>query len=71
MQFAAFPDYTSATDNSEDAGVYELPLEPGDVIVAGTDGLWDNIRQEEILDLIRVDTSSMPKVRLETLRVSS
>ena len=49
LQFAAYPDYTNATDTSDDAGLYEIPVQAGDLIVAGTDGLWDNVPQEEIL----------------------
>lgn len=49
LQFAAYPDYTNATDTSDDAGLYEIPVQAGDMIVAGTDGLWDNVPQEEIL----------------------
>lgn len=52
LQFAAFPDYTNATDTSDDAGLYELSIEAGDVIVAGTDGLWDNVPQEEIVSVV-------------------
>lgn len=63
LQFAAFPDYTSATDTPEDAGMYELPLQPGDVIVAATDGLWDNVHQQEIVDLLPSHADRMPEVR--------
>lgn len=62
MQFAAFPDYTSATDTAEDAGLYELPLLPGDIIVAGTDGLWDNVQQDEIVKALPKDQSLMSQV---------
>lgn len=52
LQFAAYPDYTSATDTADDAGVYEIGVQAGDLIVAGTDGLWDNVPQEEIISLL-------------------
>lgn len=52
LQFAAYPDYTSATDTADDAGIYEVPVKAGDVIVAGTDGLWDNVHQEELISLL-------------------
>ena len=62
LQFAAYPDYTSATDTPEDAGVYELPVQPGDVIVAGTDGLWDNVPQEEIIVTLPKTGNGLPEV---------
>ena len=32
---------------------YEVKLQQGDIIVAGTDGLWDNCFNEEILSVIK------------------
>lgn len=32
---------------------YEVQLQPGDIIVAGTDGLWDNCFHEEIVSVLR------------------
>ena len=64
LQFAAFPDYTSATDMPEDASLYELEVAPGDIIVAGTDGLWDNVHPEEIVSLLPNDPAAMPQVAL-------
>ncbi|KAL3130846.1 hypothetical protein ABBQ38_000178 [Trebouxia sp. C0009 RCD-2024] len=51
-QFAACPDFTDDTDRAEDAVNYELELQSGDVIVAATDGLWDNLHTEELLPLL-------------------
>lgn len=62
LQFAAFPDYTSATDNAEDAGLYDIDVQQGDLIVAGTDGLWDNVPQEEILTILQKYSSNMQEV---------
>ena len=62
LQFAAFPDFTSATDNAEDAGLYDLPVQEGDLIVAGTDGLWDNVHQDEILSIMQQHSADMQQV---------
>ena len=64
LQFAAYPDYTNATDTSDDAAVYELPAHPGDIIVAATDGLWDNMPQEEILSVTPTSEEQRKTVRL-------
>ena len=42
----------SASDNPRDAMLTTFPLEPGDVIVMGSDGLWDNLSESEILELV-------------------
>ena len=51
-QFASCPDFTEDTDRPEDASDYELQLQSGDVIVAATDGLWDNLHIQELLPLL-------------------
>lgn len=40
-------------DHPRQAARYKVELQPGDVIVAGTDGLWDNCFHNEILAVIR------------------
>lgn len=39
-------------DNPKDGLFYRIPLQKGDVVVFGTDGLLDNMTSEEILDAI-------------------
>lgn len=51
-QFGACPEFTGASDYAEDAAAFELPVQRGDVIVAGTDGLWDNVPEEDLLPLL-------------------
>ena len=51
-QFGACPEFTGASDYAEDAAAFELPVQPGDVIVAGTDGLWDNVPEDDLLPLL-------------------
>lgn len=71
LQFAAYPDYTSATDTSEDAGVYELPVQPGDVVIAGTDGLWDNVPTEEIIQLLPRNATNMSQLAEDLVQLAS
>ena len=39
-------------DTSADALYYSLDIETGDLLVLGTDGLWDNIYDWELIDLL-------------------
>ena len=52
FQFAAAPEFAPQSDHVESASVVELDLMPGDVIVAGTDGMWDNLPEKELLSLL-------------------
>ena len=40
------------SDSPSDAMLTTFPLEPGDFIIMGSDGLWDNLSEVEILELI-------------------
>ncbi|MEW5296955.1 MAG: hypothetical protein WDW36_000198 [Sanguina aurantia] len=61
LQFGAFPEYVEATDTAEMADLYSIALQPGDVIVSGTDGLWDNVYESEILQLLPSTPEAVPK----------
>lgn len=41
----------SVADSPADAELYAVPVSAGDVLVAGTDGLWDNVFPREAADL--------------------
>ena len=41
-----------ASDDPRDAMLTTFPLDPGDVIVMGSDGLWDNLSESEILAVV-------------------
>ena len=62
-QFASCPEFTDDTDRPEDATDYELQLQSGDVIVAATDGLWDNIHTEELLPLLPASEDAVQQVQ--------
>ena len=32
-----------------------MPVAPGDVVILGSDGLWDNVSEEELLDEVEKD----------------
>lgn len=40
------------TDSAKDAVAYEVFLEPGDVVVAGSDGIWDNVGDDELAKVV-------------------
>ena len=41
-----------------DGAVFPVQLLPGDVLIMGSDGLWDNVDDNEILDLVLTVRSS-------------
>lgn len=47
-----FADSESSTDKAEDASLSELELQPGDLIVMATDGVWDNLYMDELISLL-------------------
>jgi protein phosphatase PTC7 len=53
FQLGAAPEFVPETDEASDAAVLATQLEAGDVIVMGTDGLWDNVSIEDILAIVR------------------
>lgn len=40
------------SDSPSDAMLTTFPLEAGDIIVVGSDGLWDNLSESEILEVV-------------------
>ncbi|KAL4854234.1 putative protein phosphatase 2C 55 [Chlorella vulgaris] len=42
-------------DQPEDAMLTTMPLSPGDIVVLGSDGLWDNVSEEELLAEVEKD----------------
>eukprot|EP00798_Chlamydomonas_sp_ICE-L_P020119 gene20119-26849_t len=59
LQFGAFPEFVEATDTADMAEFYNVPVQPGDVIVAGSDGLWDNCFDYEITELCPSSTQDL------------
>ena len=46
------------SDPPNAAQLYALPVEAGDVIVCGTDGLWDNLHDAEVAALVRSELAA-------------
>jgi len=44
-----------AADEPEDAMLTTMPVYPGDIIVIGSDGLFDNLHDEEIVELVQAE----------------
>jgi serine/threonine protein phosphatase PrpC len=42
-----------STDTPQDSMQTRVELQPGDVVVAATDGLWDNVHLDEILTILQ------------------
>jgi len=61
LQFGAYPEHVDATDSADQAQLYHVPVEPGDVIIAGSDGLWDNAYEHEILKLMPQSADEVQK----------
>ena len=67
LQFGAVPDFSESTDSAEDAAVAELQVQPGDVLLAGSDGLWDNCYDTELLQLLPEHPDAAQQVSLQDL----
>lgn len=65
LQFGAVPDFSESTDTAEDAAVAELQVQPGDVLLAGSDGLWDNCFDAELLRLLPEQPAGAQQVHAE------
>jgi hypothetical protein len=65
LQFGACPDFSESTDSAEDAAVFELAVQPGDILVAGSDGLWDNCYDTELMGLLPANADAVEQVRLQ------
>jgi hypothetical protein len=50
------PSVVPQTDTAEDAAVARLEVERGDVLVLGTDGLWDNMWEGELVSIVKKAT---------------
>ncbi|GLI71736.1 hypothetical protein VaNZ11_017041 [Volvox africanus] len=48
------------TDTASDAQMYQISLRPGDVIVLATDGLFDNMWDEELVSMVAAAAASIP-----------
>ncbi|KAG2226211.1 hypothetical protein INT45_003356 [Circinella minor] len=49
---------TNSPDKPKDAQTFDIKVEKGDVIVLGTDGLFDNLFDKEILSIVRAHVNA-------------
>jgi hypothetical protein len=52
LQLGACPEFVDATDGADQAECRDVPVLPGDVIVMGSDGLWDNMFDGEVAEVV-------------------
>ena len=50
-------------DTPEDSDLYQLRVREGDLLILGTDGLFDNLFEEEILQIVMSLTIDHPKTK--------
>ena len=50
-------------DTPEDSDLYQLRVREGDLLILGTDGLFDNLFEEEILQIVKSLTIDHPKTK--------
>jgi protein phosphatase PTC7 len=66
----------NSPDRPRDASVKEIKLVPGDVIIAGSDGIFDNLEDQAIIDIVNSQTGNkrasriVEKIVSESRRVS-
>lgn len=51
---------TGSADKPQDAQRLSVEVQPGDLVIAGTDGLWDNLFDEDILEILANCSSNDP-----------
>ena len=64
-QLGAAPEYVPETDRASDSMQFRLDIQQDDVIVMGTDGLWDNLPDDDIARVIAANTPDVAKVLAE------
>ena len=62
FQFGNAPEHTTGTDTAEDADMASFDVQPNDILVVATDGIWDNMQDADILGLLPSSASGLDKV---------
>ena len=50
-------------DTPEDSDIYQLRVREGDLLILATDGVFDNLFQEEIVSIVRLFSKTNPQTR--------
>lgn len=59
---------TGSTDRPEHATVANITIEEGDIVVLGSDGLWDNLYDDQILEIVN---SEECKIQMDPTRIAT
>ena len=62
LQLAAAPEHSQVTDSASNAFTTELRVQSGDLLIAGSDGLWDNMHPHEVLAILQQHPGEADKV---------
>ncbi len=57
-------------DTPEDSDIYQLRVREGDLLLVATDGVFDNLFQDEIVNIVRTVTKAHGKSRQSALILS-
>jgi len=58
-------------DSPEDSDDYQLRVREGDLLILGTDGIFDNLFEEEILEIVKVFTRANQQRTKQTAQLIS
>lgn len=58
-------------DSPEDSDNYQLRVREGDLLILGTDGIFDNLFEEEILEIVKVFTRANQQRTKQTAQLIS
>jgi serine/threonine protein phosphatase PrpC len=57
-------------DSPDDSDIYQLRVREGDLLILATDGVFDNLFQEEILLIVKNFSKCNPKTKASALHLS-
>ncbi len=49
--------------SAQDADLYSWEVQPGDVLIAATDGLWDNTYDDEVMEFLPAGPDDLQRAR--------
>ena len=53
LGYSGIPEHGGSFEKPSDASTFTVPVEAGDLVLLATDGLFDNLDLEEIVDHVR------------------
>ncbi|KAI9001993.1 phosphatase 2C-like domain-containing protein [Gaertneriomyces semiglobifer] len=61
---------TGSRDTPNDAQIYKLKVEEGDIVILGSDGMFDNVFDEDIVDIVRSAVQSRKPTAIDPQRIT-